>query len=59
VLRAMSLRMSTKFSFSDEDANGMTACPGKDRPPWPLPDTELARTYIDGTSFSEDSKRPK
>jgi hypothetical protein len=57
VLRAMGLRMSTKFNFSDKHPNGMNFCPRKDRPLWPLPDTELAGTYIDGMLCSEDPKR--
>jgi hypothetical protein len=48
VLRAMGERMSTKFNFSDKHPSWMNFCSRKDRPPWPLPDAELAGTYIDG-----------
>ena len=48
VLRAMGERMGTKFTFSDKHPSWMNFCSKKDRPPWPLPDAELAGTYIDG-----------
>ena len=52
-LRTIVQQMGTKFSFSDKHPSGLSFCPHKDRPLWPLPDPELARTYIDGMSFSE------
>jgi hypothetical protein len=48
VLRVMGERMSTKFDFSDKHLSWMNFCSRKDRPRWPLPDAELAGTYIDG-----------
>lgn len=57
VLRAIGQEMSTKFNFTDEHPSGVKFCPRKDRPLWPLPDAELARTYIDGMLRAEDSRR--
>jgi hypothetical protein len=59
VLRAMGLRMGTKLNFSDKHLSGVRFCPSKDRPLWPLPDAELAMTYIDGMLCSEDPERGK
>jgi hypothetical protein len=59
VLRAMALQMGTKFNFCDKHPSGVNFWPSKDRPLWPLPDRELAETYIDGMLCSEDPRRRK
>jgi hypothetical protein len=55
-LRVIGQQMSTKFTFSDKHPSGVNFCPSKDRPLWPLPDMELARTYVDGMLCPEDTK---
>ena len=57
VLRAMGQQMGTKFTFNEKQPSGLGLCPSKDRPLWPLPDPELARTYIDGTLRSKNFRR--
>jgi hypothetical protein len=52
-LRAIGQQMGTKFTFSEKQSNSFSFCPSKDRLLWPLPDPELARTYIDGMLYFE------
>lgn len=57
ILRTVGQTMGTKFNFSGKHPSGVNFSPSKDRLPWPLPDTELARTYVDGELCSESVKK--
>ncbi|RFU35945.1 hypothetical protein B7463_g412, partial [Scytalidium lignicola] len=46
VLRAMAVRMAMKFNFNENHVSGLHFLLSKDRLRWPLPDKELAMTYI-------------